>query len=517
MANNTITMSKIRQVLRLHTEGTSKLNISSQTGIARNTVKKYIRWFLEEKLTLEAVNDLSDTEIESMFVNDQAPEIPEKLQVLRAFFPYMEKKLKKTGQTRDRLWLEYRVKHPDGYLITQFCHHFKEWSRKVNPSMHIEHKAGDKLFIDYAGKKLQTVDKKTGEVTEVEVFLAILGASQFTYVEAVASQRKEDFICACENAFYYFGGVPQAVVPDNLKSAVTKVSKYEPTLNETFLSFGEHYATYILPARAYRPKDKAHVENVVKIIYGRAYASIPEGDEFESLEALNRALWDSLEVHNNTILTGRDYSRRQQFDEIEREILKPLPPTRYEFKKHRFLTVTKFGDVCLSEDKHYYSVPYTFMGRKVKLTYSLSEVKIYYKHDLIASHKRNMRPYKYTIIDDHMASTHKWITEWNPERFISWAETIGEDVKQYVKGILSTPQHPEQGYRSCLGILNLQKKVGGERLNNACKRAQSYGVYNYGIIKNILERGLDSLPETEADTQMKMPLHENIRGENYYQ
>ncbi len=516
MANQPITMSKIKQVLRFHTEGVSKLSNSEQTGVARNTVKKYIRWFTEQKLTFDAVNVLTDMELEAMFVKDQKPEIPQRLELLRAFFPYMEKKLLKVGQNREKLWLEYQKKHPDGYLITQFCHHYKEWSRKVNPSMHMEHKAGDKLFIDFAGAKLQVVDKKTGEIKDAEVFLSILGASQLTYIEAVESQRKEDFISACENALHFYGGVPAALVPDNLKSAVTKVSRYEPTLNESFLSFAEHYQTYIVPARAYRPKDKSHVENVVKIIYGRAYAALSEGELFGSLEELNAALWAALEAHNNTLLTGRDYSRRQQFEEIEKEVLKPLPLTRFEFKKHRFLTVTKFGDVCLSEDKHYYSVPYKYIGFKIKLTYSKSEVTIYYNHDLIANHKRNMRPYRYTSNPDHMASAHKYMTEWTPERFISWAETIGEDVMLYVKGILETPQHPEQGYRSCLGILRLQKKVGSQRLNNACKRAQCYGVNSYGIINNILEKGMDSIAVPDTDTQKEMPDHENIRGENYF-
>jgi transposase len=294
--------------------------------------------------------------------------------------------------------------------------------------MQMEHKAGDKLYVDFAGDKLSIIDEQTGEVHPVEVFVTILGTSQLTYVEAVMTQQKEDFIAACENAMHYCGGIPAAIVPDNLKSAVTKSSKYEPTLNETFADFAEHYGTAILPARAYRPRDKALVENAVRIIYTRIYVKIKRKDYF-SLEALNAAIITALEEHNNAPLRGRNYSRRQQFDDIEKSALLPLPPLRYELKKHQYATVAKNGHAGLSADKHYYSVPYRFIGKKVKLLYSRHSVEIYYNYERIALHQRTKSPYQYTTQKEHMASTHRFVSEWTPERFTSWAASIHEDVR----------------------------------------------------------------------------------------
>jgi transposase len=428
----------------------------------------------------------------------------------------MDKELKRKGVTRLLLWEEYKLKHPDGYGKSQFKNYFAQWRAQVNPSMHIEHKAGDKLYVDFAGHKLSIIDKQTGEVQPVEVFVAILGASQLTYVEAVMTQQKEDFIAACEGALHYYGGVPSAIVPDNLKSAVTKSSKYEPVLNETFADFADHYSTTILPARAYRPKDKALVEGAVKIIYSRIYAKLRSG-EYYTLEELNKAILVALEEHNLTLLRGRNYSRRQQFEEVERQTLAPLPPLRYELKKQLFATVMKNGHVSMSVDKHYYSVPYRFIGKKVKLMYSRNTVEVFYHYERIAIHPRTKSPYNYTTEKDHMASAHRFVSDWTPERFLSWATGIHEDVHLYILKILDRKQHPEQAYKSCVGILSFAKKVGDERLIKACQRALGYGIYNYKTIQTILERGMDKLDETEESKPMEMPLHENIRGEEYYQ
>ncbi|MDE3145103.1 MAG: IS21 family transposase, partial [Bacteroidota bacterium] len=411
---------------------------------------------------------------------------------------------------------EYKRNHPDGLGLSQFKHYYAQWKSQVNPTMHMEHKAGDKLYVDFAGDKLSIIDQQTGEIKQVEVFVAILGASQLTYVEAVMTQAKEDFIAACENALHYCGGVPAAIVPDNLKSAVTKSSKYEPTLNETFADFAEHYSTTILPARAYRPRDKALVENAVRIIYSRIYVKIKKG-LYHSLEALNSAISVELEYHNNAHLRGRNYSRRQQFDEVEKNILMPLPPLRYEMKKYQYATVAKNGHVGLGTDKHYYSVPYKFIGKKVKILFSRHSVEIYYNYERIALHNRTKSPYQYTTEKEHLASTHRFVSEWTPEKFISWSENIHEDVKLYILKILDRKQHPEQAYKSCVGILSFAKKVGNERLIKACQRALGYGAYNYKTIQKILERELDLRDAPDETDQLKMPFHDNIRGENYYQ
>jgi len=515
MANNPISMSKIRQILRLYSQGRSKLLMANQTGVARNTVKKYLKEFEQSGLSFTEINELSDKDLEDLFIKPEEKPISSKLQALFSLFPMMDKELKRKGVTRLLLWEEYKRKHPDGYGLSQFKNYFAGWKAQVNPSMRMEHKAGDKLYVDFAGDKLNIIDKQSGEIQAVEVFVAILGASQLTYVEAVMTQQKEDFIAACEGALHYYGGVPAAIVPDNLKSAVTKSSKYEPVLNETFADFAEHYGTTILPARAYRPQDKALVEGAVKIVYTRIYAKLRTGQYF-TLDELNKAILVALEEHNRTLLKGRNYSRRQQFEEVERQTLAPLPPLRYELKKQLFATVMKNGHVSLSADKHYYSVPYRFIGKKVKLMYSRNTVEIFYNYERIAIHKRTKSAYNYTTEKDHMASTHRFVSDWTPERFLNWASGIHEDVHLYILKILDRKQHPEQAYKSCVGILSFAKKVGNDRLIKACQRALGYGIYNYKTIQTILEKGMDNYDEAEENKQLEMPLHENIRGEDYY-
>ena len=515
MANNPISMSKIRHLLRLHAQGRSKLQIAAQTGVARNTLKKYLQIFEQNRLTIQAVNELSDKELEDIFIKDEVRPVSDKLKTLFDLFPLYSKELKRKGVTRQLLWEEYKKTHPDGLGLSQFKKYYHQWKAQTNPVMHIEHKAGDKMFVDFAGNKLQIVDPASGEVKETEVFVAILGASQLTYVEALMSQQKEDFIAACERAMIFFGGVPAAIVPDNLKSAVVKSSKYEPTLNESFADFAEHYSTSILPARAYRPRDKSLVENAVRLTYTRIYARL-RAQHFTSLEALNAAILIALEMHNSVPLKGRNYSRRDQFNDIEKSALAPLPALRYELKKQFFATVMKNGHVSLGPDKHYYSVPYRFIGKKVKILYSRHSVEIFYNYERIALHSRVMQPYAYTTEKDHLASAHRFVSEWTPEKFIQWAASIHDDVKSYITEILNGKQHPEQAYKSCIGILSFSRKVGNERLIRACQRALSYGLYNYKTIQNILEKGMDKYQDDESE-QLQMPLHENIRGKKYYQ
>jgi transposase len=515
MANKSIVMSKLRRLLQLHNQGKSKLFISKYLDLSRNTVDKYLAIL---KITGKPVEDLlllDDIGLEKIFVKKPVKTPSDKLKKLHAFFPYMDKQLKKTGVTKMMMWKEYLKKHPDGFMSSQFCDYYMRWSKQSNPVMHMNHKAGDKMFVDYAGKTLKIVDKQTGEVTDLQFFVAVLGSSQYTYAEASMSQNKEDFVSSVENALHYFNGVPAAIVPDNLKSAVTKSNRYEPILNETFLDFAEHYNTTVLPARAYKPRDKSLAEGAVKILYTRIYSVINK-NTYYSLKELNRAVWQELERHNNAKFSGRAYSRKDLFDEIERGELAPLPLTRYEIKQQSFVTVMQNGHVCLGADKHYYSVPYQYIRKKVKILYSSSQVEVYYKYNRIAIHKRIKRPYSYTTTPDHMASTHKFITEWTPQRFINWAESIDENTKQLIINILDKKQHPEQAYKSCMGVLSLEKKVGKKRLANACKRALEYDIHNYKIVKNILEKGLDHNQEDQSNPD-HIPSHNNIRGNNYYQ
>jgi len=370
------------------------------------------------------------------------------------------------------------------------------------------------MYIDFAGQRLSITDPSTGAEKNVEIFVAILGASQLTYVEAVMTQKKEDFIPACENALQFYGGVPGAIVCDNLRAAVKKTSRYEPSINETFFDFGEHYNTAILPARVRQPTDKALVEIAIRIIYTRIYAKLRD-QKFYSLGELNKAIWTALEEHNNQILTNTNYSRRQLFNDKESAALLPLPLLRYEFKKLAYITVPKNNHICLSADKHHYSVPYRFIGKSIKVLYTNESVEMYYHYEQIALHKRDRTPYKYTTDNEHLFPAHRFTTELASERFITQAEDIHIDVKLFIGKVLESQRHRDQAYRLCIGILDFAKKVGNERLTKACQRATNCGIYSYRIIKKILEQGLDML-EDDANN-MKMPEHNNIRGKEYYQ
>lgn len=516
MANKTILMSKIRQILRLFTQGQSKVSISMQTDTARNTVKRYIRRFLEEKMTFEDINALSDSDLDLLFGSMPLPGPDHRFDELQRLMPDIEKRFRKKGMTIAQLWKEYKELYPHGYQVTQFYRHFVNYVGRAKPVMHMEHKAGDKMYVDFAGEKLSITDQQTGEMQYVEVFVAILGCSQLTYVEAVHTQRRQDFIGGCENALHYFGGVPAAIVPDNLKAAVVKSSKYEPTINETFADFAEHYSTAVLPARAYRPKDKSLVEGMVKIVYRKIYTILNDCTYF-TLESLNLAIKAALEQLNNAPFKGREYSRRQRFEEIERQALQPLPEYRYEFKQQVVVTVMKNGHVCLGLDKHYYSVPYRYIGKKVKLQFSRDRVDIFYKYERISTHPRQYRKYNYTTTDDHLASSHRYLSDWTPDKFITLGKEIDEEVAVFIQAVIENKQHPEQAYKSCGAILNLARKVGHQRLIMACRRANSYGVYNYAIILQILEKRLDALTDEEQQSLSTMPVHNNIRGRDYYQ
>lgn len=508
-------MKRLRSVLRLYSEHYSKQSVAASLRLSRNTVRKYILTYERLNLTWEDVQCMDDTDLSKAFAGIQPDKENEKLKQLKAFFPYMSKELKKTGVTRGILWDEYIRLHPGGYRSTQFNEYYNRWNKRVNPIMHIDHKAGDMLQVDFAGKKLHVVNRDTGEIRSVEVFVATLPASQYTYVEATESQQKEDFITALEHALHYFGGVPRGIKPDNLRSAVTKASWFEPILNETFEDFLHHYDTAGIPTRPGEPKDKARVEGSVKIVYTSIYAQLRK-QTFFSLDELNQAIGKVLETHNNKKLTGRPYSRKQLFDEVEKKELGPLAPELFEIREYSWATVLQNGHVCLTKDKHYYSVPYYYIRKKVKLAFSSKAVEIIHNHQCIASHTRIKSPYNYTTNEDHLASTHKFMTKWNPQYFIDWAARIDPDVQRLVEQVLEKKKHPEQAYRSCMGILSMEKKVGRKRLIDACSRALDYEVYNYMIIQKILERGLDQVLVDET-VNTPLPEHENIRGKVYYQ
>jgi len=511
-------MKKIREIIRLIEESRlSQRQIAKALGISRPVVCQTIKKIQGAGIIYSQIKAISDAELETYFSENKRP--TSKYSELKEQFPYITKELKRHGVTLKILWKEYLEHYPKGFMYTQFCYHYQQWREDEKLSMHIEHKAGDKMFVDYTGKKMVLTDIKTGKVRGVEIFVAILPASQLTYAEASESQNQESFVCSNERAVRFFGGVPAAIVPDNLKAGVLKANIYEPDLNPLFADFAEYYRTAILPARARKPKDKAHVENAVKIIYQRVFAPLRD-HVFYNLEELNMAIKDRLKVHNNLKLTKMKVSRRELFNEVEKNELRALPLHPYPIKYTQPNTLVQFNyHVELKEDRHYYSVPYRLKGQRVKIIYDDRAVSIFHDNIRIVLHKRDRRNNKYTTLRDHMPRKHRFDDKWNPEKLKWWAGNIGDETLQAVTHILETRAHPEQAYKSCIGILTQAAKHDHDIINMACRIACNRERINYGFITEEIKK-LEKQYEQEAEHKQLslLPLiHKNVRGEQYYQ
>lgn len=508
-------MSKLKQILLQRSNGISLQTISKTLDISRNTVKKYLRLIDGRGYDPAGLLEMSDEELDALVGESGQPAV-ERQRSLEELFPYFEQELQRTGVNREVLWGEYRRQYPDGYSYSQFCERLRQWLATQSATLHLEHDPGDKLFLDFTGKKLSIADPESGEIIPVEVFVAILGYSQLTYVEAVFTQQLLDCARAVENAFIYFGGVTRVLVPDNMKTAVHKADKFEAQLNGLFLELANHYQTSVLPARSYKPRDKALVEGAVNMAYSRIFAPL-RNQVFYSLKTLNEAIAGLLEAHNNLPFQRKPQSRRGLFEAEERPTLLPLPADRFEIKQYREVTVMKNCHVHLHDDRHYYSVPYRYIGKKVKLVYSATQVAVFYHRERIACHSRERKAYGYTTHKQHLPSTHQFVSDWNPDKFIQWAAGVDPAVKDYITHILDSKVYPEQAYRSCVGILSQERKVGRERLINAVVRAAQFGAYNYTTVHKILTLGLDRLEEPAEPACGALPCHENIRGAGHYQ
>lgn len=439
-------------------------------------------------------------------------------QELQKLLPSYLKRLKKRGTTRMLLYRDYCKESVNPYSRSQFMFHLNTYEIISNPIAHIEHKAGDKMYVDYAGDKLKCLlDRDTGEVVPCELFISILSCSNLTYCEAQMSQRKEDFIQGCENSLRFYDGCPAAIVPDNLKSAVTRPGRYESELNEDFASFAEHHGCTIMPARVRKPKDKALVEDAVKLLYQRIYTKL-DGRVFYDIESLNKAIWVELELHNNAPMTGGRPSRRSQYEELEREAMGPLNPIRFELKKRRSVTVQRNGYIGL--EKSFYSVPTKYIRRKLNVMYDSQRVKIYSSsHDLIAEHRRSYKLFEYVTNPEHLPKNQRQALTWDPSALLQEASELHPDVESYMKKVILEKKYPEQAFKSCRGILSLARKVGVERLLKACRLAAASGMYNYLAVEDILKNQQDMLPEEEWSNlpdNVELPEHENVRGKEYY-
>ena len=514
MPKNRTDVEKIREILRLCLE----LNYSLRDAaialeVSKTTVGEYIAEFKRSGLSYQEIIGMSDTEVTELFDKSNKSSNP-LYEALSKDFENISKQLKRTGVTLYLLWEEYHQKQEVGFSYSRFCHHYRMWERRQDPDMHMEHKAGDITYMDFTGKKMHIVDPDTGEIQEAEGFVSILGASQLTYLEFTQSQSLEDWIWVNENAFIYYGGVTRGITPDNLKSAVTKACNYEPLINETYNDFARHYGTVVLPTRPCKPKDKSLAENAVNLMYQRIFAPLRDMI-FNSISELNEAAWELLEKHNNTPFQKRDITRRQLFEEIEKSELRPLPVDRYELKRYQVSRVEFTYHVYLKEDKHYYSVPNQYSGKKVKTIYSSRVVEIYKDNVRIAIHQRDRKPYRYTTIKQHMPPDHQYVNGWSPDRYIKWAEKMGGSVKEFIQLMLDQREHPQQAFKACMGVLKLGKKYDNEAMQLVCKKAIEINCISHRFIANSLKNNTYKIEEQDPG-DMKLPFHENIRGKDNY-
>jgi transposase len=426
---------------------------------------------------------------------------------------YLFQELKKRHVTLQLLWFEYRQGNPDGYQYSYFCELYQKWRKHLDVSLRQEHLAGEKLFIDYAGQTVSIFEPETGKVAfDAQIFIATLGASNYSYAEATATQTLPDWIKSHIRAFEYLGGVAQILVPDNLKSGVTHPCRYEPDINPTYLDLARHYGTSVIPARPGKPRDKAKVESAVLIAERWILAAL-RNHRFFSLAELNQAIAQKLILFNQRPLQKLKVSREHLFETIDKPALKPLPVHRYEYAQWKKATVNI--DYHVEVDRHYYSVPYQLRGNKLDVRMTATTIEVMHKNRRVASHMRSHRPYAHTTLVEHMPKAHQKHLQWTPSRIIDWAGKTGPCTQCMVTEIMQRRSHPEQGFRSCLGVIRLGKRYTPQRLEKACERAVGIGAYTFRNVESILKNNLDRQPLGSAVNRPPVD-HANIRGERYY-
>jgi transposase len=431
-------------------------------------------------------------------------------------FVALYRELKRRGVTLELLWQEYRQQHPeDGYGYSRFCDRYRQWRGQLDVVMRQEHRAGEKLFVDYAGCGVPIVDRTTGEITEYPVFVAALGASSFTYAEVCAGQDTRSWIEAHCHTYEFIGGVPTVTVPDNLKAGVIKPDFYEPELNPGYREMAEHYGTTIIPARVRRPRDKAKVENAVLQVERWVLAPLRQQTFFSVAEA-NHAIRTRLDWLNDRPFSALNGSRRSLWLELDRPALQALPTRRFERAEWK-CNVGVNIDYHVEFDHHYYSVPYPLVQQRVDVRATTTLIELFHKGRRVASHCRSFIRGRFTTDPAHRPASHRRYAEWSPTRLIRWAETIGPETGALVGEILARKPHPEQGFRSCLGIIRLGRRYTPERLERACGRARMLTVPSYRSVESILKHGLDQQPLPTPPSPPAPPVtHENVRGADYY-
>ncbi len=515
MAYERLPMRKIKEVLRLKYEaGRKHGEIARSCGIAHSTVLEYLRRAHTAGLSWPLPEQMSDAELERRLFAASAlkrhPEIP--LPDCRHIYEELRRH-RDVCLTLTQLWIEYKEQHPDGYQYTQYCEHYRRWLGKLDYVMRQEHRAGEKLFVDY-GSGLSLVHPQTGELIPTHLFVAVWGASNYTYAEATLTQELPNWIASHTRAFQYFQCVPRVLVPDNLKSGVSKACFYEPEINATYAELAAHYNTAVLPAKVRKPRYKATVENGV-LVSKRWILAVLRHRTFFSLAELNAAIRELLETLNTRPMRKLKKSRRQVFEELDRPAALPLPPRPYQFAE--WLKVRVNIDYHVEADRHYYSVPFRLLREQLDARLTATTVEAFHKGERVAAHARSFVPYKHTTNPEHMPPEHRRYAEWSPSRMLEWAGKTGPATAQLAEKILAAKTFPEQGYRAVLGILRLGRNYGAERLEAASARALRFGAVSYRSVHSILAQGLDRYAAAEAaDDQAILPFHENIRGGEYY-
>jgi transposase len=512
MAMGRIRMSKIRDVLRLrHEQGLSIRKVAQSCNISRPTVTEYLEQAERNGIEWFRDKELSESDLEKKLWGAMMPGLGKAMPDWR----YVHEEMKKAHVTMSLLWQEYKEANPAGYQQSQFGELYRQFRRTLNVSMRQEHRAGEKLFVDYTDG-IKVIDRSTGEEILTQLFVSVWGASNCTYAEASLTQNKRDWIMSHVRALEYYGCVPKMIILDNLKSGVTKACRYEPELNASYLDLARHYGFCAIAARPYRPKDKAKVEAGVLVAQRWILASL-RNRRFYSLSELNAAIRELLEKLNNRMMQKLKKSRKELFESLDRPAASALMVARYEYAEWKKARVNI--DYHVEVDHHYYSVPYQLVRQEIEVRVTDTVVEMFYKGVRQASHVRSPERNRSTTNGEHMPESHRKHMEWNPSRILSWAEKVGPCTKEFLRNILEGRKYPELGYRSCLGILRLSKHYAPERLENACKRGLYYRTHTFHNIKSILENGMDKQQDLIDRTQTKAvvsPVHENIRGLDYY-
>lgn len=504
-------MKKIIEVLRLkYVGGLSHAQIGQVCGISKGAVTKYVSLAAGHGLTWPLPTELNEAQLEGLLFHPVA----KRESFAEPDYFSLHQALKRKGVTLQLLWSEYVAVHRErAYRYSQFCHRYHQWRVTQKRSMRQHHRAGEKLFIDYAGPTVEVIHRATGEVRQAQIFVAVLGASSYTYAEATWSQSLPDWIDAHQRALHFFGGAPQLLVPDNLRAAVTKACRYEPGVNATYAEMAAHYGIAVLPARPYKPKDKAKAEVGVQVVERWILARLRHHTFFE-LSEVNSAIAALLPALNERPFQGRTESRKDLFEQFDRPALKPLPTTEYVYAEWR---KTKPGiDYHVEVDRRFYSVPHALVGQVLDLRLTAKTVEVLHKGQRVATHPREGEG-RFSTYLEHMPKSHQAHRNWSPDRFLRWAQEIGPCTREVISGQLQGRPHPEHGYRSCLGLLNLGRRYSRQRLEKACQRALEVRTVNYQSIASILKNGLDQQPlDTERDGPRELPSHDNVRGADYY-